>query len=157
MKQQCYLASLYASYALLLAVVAWEWWRVGWVAASVVALLGGLTLWAYVRGFSRLSRFLGYGRVGDRAERQVAGAIGGEVTLYAATGCPFCPIVEKRLRSLAQKKEIAVRRVDVTLRPDVLLRKGIYATPVVERAGAYLVGNATTDELDAFLAAHSRG
>lgn len=153
MKQQCYLAALYGSYAVLLVVIAWQWVTAGWVAAALAAIVGSIALWAYVRNFSRLSRFLGYGRVDDRASPSDLRPIGGEVTLYVATGCPFCPIVEKRLRSVAQRMGMAVRRVDVTLRPDILVRRSIYATPVVERAGgAVLVGNATTDELGSFLA-----
>ena len=44
---------------------------------------------------------------------------------------------------------------DVTLRPDLLIAKGIRALPVVEVGDARWVGNATSQQLAAFITSHS--
>lgn len=67
--------------------------------------------------------------------------------MYGALGCPFCPLVEERLRGLQAKMGFELRHVDVSLRPDVLRSKGLRSVPVIEVGDRRLVGNATSREL----------
>jgi glutaredoxin len=90
-------------------------------------------LWLYVSAFPSISRLLGYGSV-------------------AAVGCPFCPIVRHRLHALREALGFELEEIDVTLRPGLLVAKGIRAVPVVEVGGHTHVGNATTAELESFIA-----
>lgn len=111
-----------------------------WLVAYPVLLRG------YVLVFPRISRWLGYGRVDDEA----AGGTGPSstrVVLYTAAGCPFCPIVERRLRELQARMAFDLDQVDVTLRPELLIRKGIRAVPVVEVGEQRITGHATSREL----------
>lgn len=102
--------------------------------------------WAYIRSFPRISRYLGYGRVEDEAIEKVSQAPA-RVTLYTALGCPFCPLVEKRLAALQKVMGFTLEKIDVTLRPDLLTRKGIRGVPVVEVGEKRMTGNATTRQL----------
>ncbi|MFQ5679438.1 MAG: glutaredoxin family protein [Gemmatimonadota bacterium] len=120
------------------------------VAVWLVALPAGV--WAYVRLFPRLSPLLGYGSV-----RDVAAAPGERaevvVTVYTSLGCPFCPIVEERLRALRSRMGFELREVDVTLKPQLRKEKGLRAVPVVEAGDRRLAGNATSHELATFISA----
>ena len=108
-------------------------------------------MWAYVHWFSSISRYLGYGSVADSAVLSpVRSPV--EVTLYTALGCPFCPIVRHRLRALRPAIGFRLREVNVTARPEILVRKGVWSVPVVEVGGRRLVGNATTDQLTVLIA-----
>jgi glutaredoxin len=102
--------------------------------------------WAYIRVFPRVSRYLGYGRVDDQ-QAEAAGHAPIKVTLYTALGCPFCPIVEKRLEALRKEMGFTLEKVDVTLRPNLLTSKGIYSVPVVEVGDRRLTGHTTSNEL----------
>ncbi|MFQ5690706.1 MAG: glutaredoxin family protein, partial [Gemmatimonadota bacterium] len=62
-------------------------------------------------------------------------------------GCPFCPLVEGRLRTLAEEMGFEFEHVDVTLRPELVRTKRIRSVPVVEVGDRRLVGNATSREL----------
>lgn len=149
--QRCYLANVYASYGLLLALALFFLWRSGVAFAMFVTLVGVVALVVYVRAFPSLSRFLGYGSVADTEAPSVASAATA-VRLYTATGCPFCPIVRRRLQALQTRMGFTLEEVDVTLRPGVLLSRGIRAVPVVEAGDRVHVGHATTAELAALIA-----
>jgi CBS domain-containing protein len=43
--------------------------------------------------------------------------------------------------------DFTLEKIDVTLKPQVLISKGISAVPVVEVLNGLLVGNATTEQL----------
>ena len=73
--------------------------------------------------------------------------------LYTANLCPFCPIIRQRLAALRATLAFDLEEVDVTFRPGLVMRKGLRSVPVLEAGGRYLVGNATTAELLAFLQA----
>jgi predicted DsbA family dithiol-disulfide isomerase len=73
------------------------------------------------------------------------------VTLYKAVGCPFCPIVERRLDKLELGGGFTVRKVDVTVRPGTLSAKKITAVPVVVAGNERLTGNATSRQLAALV------
>jgi len=153
MKQQCPLPFVWLTWmglpllALLLGVTR------GWQAAVFVLVVGVAGQLAYVRGFPRISRWLGYGSVADEPAGQVAKDLTRtKVTLYTANVCPFCPIVRKRLLDLREGMGFDLEEIDVTFRPQLVLRKGIRSVPVVEAGGRLLVGNATSAQLAAFLA-----
>ncbi len=74
-----------------------------------------------------------------------------KVTLYTANVCPFCPIVRQRLIELKQQMSFELDEVDVTFQPQIVLQKGLRSVPVIEAGGRFLVGNATSAQLVAFL------
>lgn len=63
------------------------------------------------------------------------------MTLYTAVGCPFCPLVKQRLLALQVQMGFELEEVDVTLKPDLLIAKGIRAVPVVEVGEQRVVGS----------------
>ncbi len=102
--------------------------------------------WAYLRFFPRISVFRGYGLIGDKMPAETAKAPV-KVTYYSLLGCPFCPIVERRLKVLQKEMDFTLQTVDLTLRPRISEDKKIRSVPVVEVGGDRLVGNATTEQL----------
>ncbi len=148
--QRCPLATVYLT---------WFGSVAGLVALWVVgryALLGGWLValpafvYGYVRLFPKISSGLGYGSVEDRPLSTTpadAASTAPAVTLYTGAGCPFCPIVEARLKGLQQSLGFQLTVVDVTLRPDLAARHRIGSVPVVEVAGRRRAGCATSDEL----------
>lgn len=156
MKQRCTMTNIYLNWAVYLGGLAW--FSVRGEAVEAVGWLVGVPalVWVYLRMFPRISRFLGYGSVedvgaGDARGTRHAGR-GEKVVLYTAAGCPFCPVVEERLRALQRTSGFELEKVDVTLRPDLLREKGIRGVPVVEVGGRAHVGHATTGELADLLA-----
>jgi hypothetical protein len=49
--------------------------------------------------------------------------------------------------ALREQMEFSLEEVDVTLKPGVLIAKGIRAVPVVEAGDHRLAGNATSEQL----------
>jgi glutaredoxin len=127
----------------------------------VVALLWMVGLpglrWALYHFFPGISRFLGYGRIADTfsstpplpADPQAAPVA---VNFYRFFSCPFCPIVLARLQALQTQMGFTLKMIDVTLKPQTLMTKGIRSVPVVEVGDRRLVGNATTAQLAALIA-----
>lgn len=148
---RCYLANVYGSYLVLAVLIVVMLWRSGPVAALFVGAVGVAGLWLYVRAFPAISVLMGYGPVADVAGVVTARAAR-TVTLYTAVGCPFCPIVRRRLRALRENVGFELIETDVTLRPGILVARGIRAVPVVEVDGRTHVGYATTAELASFIA-----
>jgi len=143
-------AVVYVGAAILLAFVAPFPTLVTWLAAVP------LFLWLYVRIFPRISWAMGYGSVADQALAAAeAPSAPKHVTLYTGLGCPFCPIVERRLEALQGRMGFELQVVDVTARPDVASREHIRALPVVTVDGQRRAGCATTDELIALIAGAS--
>lgn len=102
--------------------------------------------WAYIRLLPRISQLRGYVRVEDKAPAHI-GRAQVEVNYYSFMGCPFCPIMERRLEALQKKMGFSLNRIDVTFKPQVLTAKGIRSVPVVEVGENRLVGHATTEQL----------
>jgi glutaredoxin len=153
MKQQCYLAALYLNWLILVLGVGYLLFahHYGFAIAWLVAL--PLVMWGYLRVFPSISQAMGYGKVDDEPAHDAEGA-GPEstgdvvtVTLYTALGCPFCPIVEKRLQALRERMNFKIEKIDVTLRPDILASHGIRAVPVIEIGERRIRGNATSEQL----------
>jgi len=154
MKQQCHLWNVWLTWLALPAVALLVGLLQSWWAAGLVLLIGVLAQVLYIRFFPRLSRFLGYGSVGDveAGTAQPVESLDRHVTLYTANVCPFCPIVRRRLQQLQQELGFELEEIDVTFQPQIVRAKGFRSVPVVECDGRYWVGNATTAELSAFLA-----
>lgn len=144
--QECPLAFLYLTWLLYAAGPVFFVVRGEPILAGVWLVAFPLALWGYVRIFPGISEFLGYGRVDDEAAP--ASALSSEaVTMYGSLGCPFCPIVERRLRELEGEMGFEFRYVDVTLKPELALAKKIRSAPLVEVGDRRWVGHATTQEL----------
>ena len=73
------------------------------------------------------------------------------MNFYSFFSCPFCPIVLARLRALQEQMGFALKVIDVILKPQTLLAKGIKSVPVVEVGDHRLVGNSTTEQLAALI------
>ncbi len=152
MKQQCHIAMVYAAWLFLLGGFIYLLSRgeviqaVFWI--SIVAAF----LWAGIRYFPSYSSFMGYGSVADRPAASVQ-PTDAEVVLYTGIGCPFCPLVKNRLQALQAKMGFRLREIDVTFKPGVPLARGIKALPVIEIGDRRRIGNGTSDELAAFIAA----
>jgi glutaredoxin len=128
--------------------------RAGWIVGVVVLAAGVVFQMLYVLSFPRVSRLLGYGSVDDVPATSAASPATSvkRVTFYTASACPFCPIVRRRLVALQENSGFELEEVDVTFRPDLVRAKGLKGVPVVEANGQLLVGNATSQQLAAFLA-----
>jgi hypothetical protein len=111
--------------------------------------------WILFHYFPSVSRFLGYGRVDDKQpDKLPVGARPSRVVVkfYTFFSCPFCPIVLHRLESLQDRMDFTLERIDVSLKPQILISKGIRSVPVIEVGADRLVGNATTEQLAGFIA-----
>ncbi|HUI66150.1 MAG TPA: glutaredoxin family protein [Bacteroidota bacterium] len=150
-KQQCHISFVYGSWAIFLLGIIWFIVRGDIVRAGVWAFFIALFLWLYVRYFPSLSRLLGYGSVADRPASEIK-PIRTKVTLYTGAGCPFCPLVRRRLEDLRTTMGFELEQKDVTLKPDLVLARGIRALPVVEIGESRWIGNGTSDELARFIA-----
>jgi len=145
-KQQCYMAMIYLNWIVLAGGLAFFVIKGRYGFALLWLALIPLAMWAYVRVFPSISQLMGYGRIEDRPAHSVE-RVPAKVTLYTALGCPFCPVVKRRLMALREKMEFSLEEIDVTLKPGVLMAKGIRAVPVAEAGGRCLAGNATSEEL----------
>ena len=153
MKQQCHIAFVYSSWLILAGGLTFYLLRGNYAQAIVWVVFIPVFLWLYVRYFPSISRYMGYGSVEDHPAKEVH-RVTADVMLYTGLGCPFCPLVKKRLEDLQARMGFALREVDITLKPDVLISKGIRALPVVEVGPTHLVGNATSDELARLILEH---
>lgn len=144
--QLCHLTVIYANWAIYFGGA------IALLAAGRFALfvlwivLAPAIQWAYVQLFPRLSDVLGYGPVDDRTPRSL-GPAPVSVTLYTAAGCPFCPVLERRLRALEDSMGIGLSVIDVTLRPDIIKQKRLRSVPTVEVGGTLIPGNLTSEAL----------
>jgi len=157
MKQQCYMAVIYLNWLLLATGLVYLSFTHRYALAGAWLVTLPLFLFAYIRYFPLMSRAMGYGKVDDTpADHLEPSAFQNEspaltVTLYTALGCPFCPIVERRLREMQTRMKFKIDKVDVTLRPDLLTSRGIRAVPVVEVDARRIEGNATTEQLSSLI------
>lgn len=155
MRQQCYVAAIYLNWALLIGGLIFFLYKGSYAIAAVWVIALPLAMWGYIRVFPSISKAMGYGEVRD----EPAGAVKWErtdVRLYTAAGCPFCPIVRRRLVALREQMGFGLEEIDVTLKPGVLAAKKIRAVPVVEVGERQLVGNSTSDELARLISRASR-
>ena len=150
MKQRCYLINIYLNWIIY----------IGGLVYLVISdrLLFGIfwlfwlpvALRLYARWFPSISHLVGYGRVDDIDVGEVKRSTE-TVNLYTAVGCPFCPIVTDRLETLKIKMGFELNKIDITLKPELLIKKSIKAVPVVEVGDRMLMGNITTLQLSEFI------
>jgi thiol-disulfide isomerase/thioredoxin len=146
MKQQCHISMIYLSWALYLGGIVALLCYSAWALLALWLVIVPAVHWLYLRKFPSISTIMGYGPIADRdASAFLPAPV--EVTLYTALGCPFCPLIEQRLDQLQQSMNFSLRKVDVTLRPDLLASKGIRSVPVVEVHGRFLTGLISTRDL----------
>lgn len=153
MEQRCNLWAIWLTWAglpLLALVVALQ---SGFLVGLFVLAVGAVAQVLYIRFFANFSGWLGYGSVEDVPVRAIAAPPAGllKVTVYSANVCPFCPIVKRRLTDLQRQMRFELHECDVTFRPEIIRAKGLRSVPVVEANGRLLVGNATSEQLAAFL------
>jgi glutaredoxin len=151
MKQQCHISFVYSSWSILFCGFLFYMIRGDILQAVLWMFFVAFFLWLYVRYFPSLSRFMGYGSVADQPATDIQHA-SGQVILYTGLGCPFCPLVKRRLNELQSRMGFQLTEIDVTLKPNLLIAKGIRALPVVEVGKAQWVGNATSQQLASFIA-----
>ena len=154
MKQQCNIAFIYGSWFILLCGLVFYLIQGKVLQAVLWVFFIALFLWLYVRYFPSVSRFMGYGSVADQQATNVQPSHV-KVIFYTGLGCPFCPLVKRRLHELQSRMGFELSEIDITLKPDVLIAKGIRALPVVEVAEARWVGNATSEQLATFIAGNA--
>ncbi len=150
MKQQCPMVFIYMSWAILVGGLAFFFARGDYVSVLAWGIVAPLAMGAYLRFFPAISRYIGYGSVDDQPAQEVSPAPV-KVMLYTALGCPFCPVVQRRLVKLQTEMGFDLEEVDVTLKPDLLIAEGIRAVPVVEVGEQRIVGHATSEQLAAFI------
>lgn len=148
MKQQCHMSMIYFTWVFYLGGLAYLLWRAMWPMTIAWLVCIPLFEWLYIRQFRGLSQFLGYGRIVDQPAAAAASSQA-DVTFYTALGCPFCPLMEQRLDELQQESGFTLHKIDVTLRPDLLMSKGIRSVPAIETGGKVLFGLITKKDLAA--------
>ena len=154
-KQECTVQSLYVS-GVMLAItyplgLAYFVYEANWTVFIGWLIFLPCLKWAYLRFFPRISKGMGYGRIHDELPANVKKARV-EVTYYSLLGCPFCPIVKQRLETLQKEMDFKLATIDLTLKPQMAVSKGIRSVPVVEVGKQRLVGNATTEQLAQLIA-----
>jgi hypothetical protein len=156
-KQECTVRSLYLSGAVgvigYAAGLVFLIYRADWLALLLWTILLPCLKWAYLRFFPHLSELKGHGSIDDNVPATVRPS-NVEVIYYSLLGCPFCPIVDQRLRTLQKKMDFTLTRVNLTLSPQMAAARGFRSVPVVEVGSNRLIGNVTTEQL-AQLIAHS--
>jgi hypothetical protein len=157
--QQCNVSGLILSWVAYLAVLVYMGYERRWAGGLIWLIVVPSVRWALFHYFPSISRFLGYGRVDDSLPENLTRA-SVAVTFYSFFSCPFCPIVWQRLQALQKEMDFTLEKIDVTLKPQILMSKGISAVPVVEVGNDLLgkdrlVGNATTEQLAALIS-HAR-
>ncbi len=145
-QQQCSVPSLILSWLVYLAGLAYMGYERHWIGGLLWLVLVPSVRLVLYRCFPKISRFLGYGRVGDQFPAKLSKACVA-VTFYSFFSCPFCPIVLQRLQGLQKEMEFTLQEIDVTLKPQILMSRGIFTVPVVEVGKNRLVGNATSEQL----------
>ena len=153
MKQQCHVSFVYGSWLVTACGIIFYLVYGKYLQATLWLLFIPLFLWIYVRYFPSISKYMGYGSVEDRPASQVTRAAI-KVNLYTGLGCPFCPIVKRRLKELQSRMAFEIHEVDVTFRPEFLVSTGIRALPVVEVGKARWIGNGTSQQLAQFISEH---
>jgi glutaredoxin len=154
-KQQCTLTSLYFGvlmFAILYAGgVVFLVYRKNWPALLLWLVMLPCARWVGLRLSPLTSKWRGQGSVADKLPSSVNKAHV-EVSFYSHNGCPFCPIVKRRLEALQREMDFTLTKVDLSFKPQVAASKGIRSVPVVEVGKDRLIGNATTEQLAQLIA-----
>lgn len=160
MPQKCPLPMLYIGWILYLGGAGYLIFRSEPLTAAAWVIGFPVFTWAYLEVFPDVSHLMGYGRVedepADTSATRSAASDSVRVTLYTSIGCPFCPIMARRLERLGAEMGFELEEVDVTTRPGLVARKRIGAVPVVEVDGRRLTGAATSRELAELISGEAR-
>lgn len=158
MKQFCCIAAIYLNWVAFVTGLVLFAFKGYWPLFVVWLVAVPVAAWGYIRAFPSLSQYIGYGPVGDKAPSATRSAAAHtEVTIYTALGCPFSPIVKERLFVLSQAMGFSVKEVDVTLKPGLLITRGIRTLPVVECGTWRVEGNASSEKLANMIAGSQAG
>jgi glutaredoxin len=152
MKQECKLGMIWLTWLGLPMLALIMGIKQGWVAAVFILIVGVFGQIIYIKVFPKISRWLGYGSVEDVSVNSTQKLkVPSKVILYTANVCPFCPIVKQRLIELQKNLKFQLEEIDITFKPILIKEKGFRSVPVIEKDGEYLIGNATSAQLSAFL------
>jgi len=152
MKQECKLGMIWLTWLGLPMLALIMGIKQGWVAAVFILIVGVFGQIIYIKVFPKISRWLGYGSVEDVSVNSTQKLkVPSKVILYTANVCPFCPIVKQRLIELQKNLKFQLEEIDITFKPNLIKEKGFRSVPVIEKDGEYLIGNATSAQLSAFL------
>ena len=149
--QRCPIVLLYLNWLAFLGVAAYLALERQPVFLAVWIVVAPPALYGYIRVFPRISRLLGYGSVTDREAVDPARAAA-RVTLYTGAGCPFCPIMEQRLRALQVTMGFELEVIEVTRRPGLVGRKRIGSVPLIEVDGRRRAGCLTSRDVAVLIA-----
>jgi glutaredoxin len=144
--QRCYLAVLYLNWVLYFGVAIALALRGSYAFLGVWLIAAPVFMYAYVRLFPRMSPAMGYGSVVDAPAAHTP-RTPVRVTMYSGLGCPFCPLMERRLRALQQDMGFELDVVDVTARPGLIRGAAIRSVPTIEVDGRRHAGCITSQEL----------
>ena len=150
MKQQCHISFVYGSILVLAFGFIFYLIRGDYLQACFWVFFTAVFLRLYVKIFPSISRSMGYGSVADQPAKDLQPS-NAKVIVYTGLGCPFCPLVKRRLIELQVKMDFDLKEIDITFKPDLLIAKGIRALPVVEVGKAHWIGNATSEQLANFI------
>ena len=155
MKQQCTLPHLYFAvimFAILYAGgVVFFAFKDNWPVLLLWLVLVPAARWVSLRLSPFTSKWRDQGSIADKLPSGV-NKVHVEVAFYSHNGCPFCPIVKRRLEALQKKMEFTLTKIDLTFKPQVAASKGIQSVPIVEVGKERLFGNATTEQLAQLIA-----
>lgn len=155
-KQQCTLPHLYVAVVLFAVLyaggVVFLAFKNDWPALVLWLVLLPGARWASLRLSPFTSKWRGQGSVADKLPAGVVNEAHVEVVFYSHNGCPFCPIVKRRLEALQSEMTFTLTKIDLTFKPQVAASKGIQSVPLVEVGKDRLFGNATTEQLAQFIA-----
>jgi hypothetical protein len=146
-RQFCSVAGLYriwGAYAVGITILAVA---TNWLGLILFAVLVPLGKFAQIRYYRRLSPLFGYGTLAQDVQAQTTGSAPRVVTFYSAMGCPFCPIVLKRLEALQPKMGFTLERVNLSVHPRFAISKGILSVPTIEVGDTRLIGNVSSSQL----------
>src|SRR5262245_38624106 len=129
-KQQCSVVGLALGWIAYAAGIAYFTYQHEWPVAALWIVGMPALRWTLYHSFPRITRVLGYGPIADTVPspptwHSNAQAASVAVNFYSFFSCPFCPIVLARLQALHVHMGFTLRIIDVTLKPQTLLAKGI--------------------------------
>ena len=151
MKQQCNISFIYSTLLILAGGIVFFLIKGLYLEFIFWVLLIPLSLRIYTRYFPLISNCMGYGTMDDEPAIKQLDPTPVNVVLYTGLGCPFCAIIRNRLKELQPRMEFKLKEVDITLRPDIVISKGIHSLPVIEVGKVRLAGNATSEQLVNFI------
>jgi glutaredoxin len=154
-KQQCTVTNLYLGLLMFAILYAgggvFFAYRSNWRDLLLWLVILPCARWVGLRLSPFTARWRGQGSVADKLPSSVNKAHV-EVAFYSHNGCPFCPIVKRRLEALQKEMDFTLTKIDLSFKPQLAASQGIRSVPVVEVGKERLMGNATTEQLAQLIA-----